>query len=832
MVLSWVVPSALGTLLFAGPAPAPQGVGPTAPSPVYPGSGLSLLAQVHPDAFEPPQGWGTKCWGYTSPAGREYAVLGTYSGVAFVELTDPGVPVVVGVVPSPPTHYRTVRTYDHYAYSVGNSGGGVQVIDLGAIDAGVVTQVASVGGGLNPFSHNLDIDETSGFLYRVGFETGNPGLLIYDLEDPALPALVGSWLPTTHDVEVVTYGEGPHAGREIGFACTNAPEGLTVLDLSDKTAPVVLAQLEYPNPGLSHQVSLSEDLRFAFLNDESDGLIHGLPSTVNVFSVANPDAPAYLGGFTNGNPAMTHDGYVRGSRLYCANYTSGLRVFDVSLPTAGTEVAWFDTWPCEDSPQGGAGLYSVYPHFPSGVVIGADIQGGLFVWHEGPPRLTFGYPQGLPTSLPPVGAELVVSINELVPGELDPSSPRLEYDLGGDPTDIPLTPTRGGWRAALPPLPCGAVVRVSVSARTLGGVTWRDPQPSATGAAFHRFVVASSEQVLYADSFEQPSGWITYGAVYETGAWEQTIPVPSPFGPAEDHTPAGIRCWLTENEAFPCSTAGEVTGGPYWLVSPPIDLSGALDPHLRFARWFNNTGGDVRDDPLRVELSAGTNQWVTAEVVGPELPAGLDTNGGWVVQQLRVRDHVQPSAAFQVRFVVADDQEHGGGFGQFGGNSLVEAAIDDVELVEPACDAHSSYCAPGTSAAGCQALLSAVGLPSASAPSGFTVTAQGAEGQRSGLYYFGTTGKQALPWGASSSLQCVAPPVKRFGLSHSGGTAASCDGSFVRDLNASWCPSCPESQHNPGAGALVQLQLWYRDPASTSPTTTSLSDALELLVGP
>ena len=35
-----------------------------------------------------------------------------------------------------------------------------------------------------------------------------------------------------------------------------------------------------------------------------------------------------------------------------------------------------------------------------------------------------------------------------------------------------------------------------------------------------------------------------------------------------------------------------------------------------------------------------------------------------------------------------------------------------------------------------------------------------------------------------------------------------------------------------GAGAVVQAQLWYRDPWNSSNQTTSLSDAVEFTVGP
>ena len=45
-------------------------------------------------------------------------------------------------------------------------------------------------------------------------------------------------------------------------------------------------------------------------------------------------------------------------------------------------------------------------------------------------------------------------------------------------------------------------------------------------------------------------------------------------------------------------------------------------------------------------------------------------------------------------------------------------------------------------------------------------------------------------------------------------------------------PDLPQGAPQPGAGALVQAQLWYRDPDSTSNQTTSLSNALEFSAAP
>ena len=148
------------------------------------------------------------------------------------------------------------------------------------------------------------------------------------------------------------------------------------------------------------------------------------------------------------------------------------------------------------------------------------------------------------------------------------------------------------------------------------------------------------------------------------------------------------------------------------------------------------------------------------------------------------------------------------------------------------CGGVSSYCTAGTSASGCNASMSASGTPSATASSGFDLTASAVEGAKDGLFFFGTNGRQANPWGSSSSFQCVTPPVSRAGLLAASGTSGACDGTFSQDLNALWCPTCSKPQKNPGTGAVVQAQLWYRDPQSTSSQTTSLSDAVEFSLCP
>jgi hypothetical protein len=147
------------------------------------------------------------------------------------------------------------------------------------------------------------------------------------------------------------------------------------------------------------------------------------------------------------------------------------------------------------------------------------------------------------------------------------------------------------------------------------------------------------------------------------------------------------------------------------------------------------------------------------------------------------------------------------------------------------CEAATSYCTAGTSAFGCVATLSATGFASASAANGFVVTASDLNGDVTGLIFWSTNGATASPWGCTTSFQCVVPPVKRTQSLTSSGVAGGC-GDLSRDLNAAWCPTCPKSASNPGAGSTVYIQLWYRDPFYPCFTKTSFSDALQALVLP
>ena len=227
-----------------------------------------------------------------------------------------------------------------------------------------------------------------------------------------------------------------------------------------------------------------------------------------------------------------------------------------------------------------------------------------------------------------------------------------------------------------------------------------------------------------------------------------------------------------------------------------------------------------------VLLPLNTDPYLQAILALPALfflgsPGVLDVNGHGSVSL-----PFPPDGPAQGYFVPGT-QLHHAYLVQDGGASYVLASNPcALDLLSPPVN----YCTAGTSASGCKATLSVSGKASASAASGFTLRATGVEGGKPGLFFFGTNGRQAKPWGNGTSYQCVVPPVARAGSLAGTGTSESCEGWFTQDLNALWCAFCPKPLLNPGPGAAVQAQLWYRDPFNTSKRTTSFSDAIEFVV--
>src|SRR5690606_8676677 len=130
------------------------------------GEKVELLSRVAIDQFAGFQTGGNDCWGYTSPSGREYAIMGLRAGVGFVEITDPRNPVILDTILHGNSTTGDMKVIGEYCYAVNESGSdGMQVIDMSRIDEGIVSVLTTFTGGGFRTAHNIAANPASEHVY-------------------------------------------------------------------------------------------------------------------------------------------------------------------------------------------------------------------------------------------------------------------------------------------------------------------------------------------------------------------------------------------------------------------------------------------------------------------------------------------------------------------------------------------------------------------------------------------------------------------------------------------------------------------------------------------
>ena len=351
-------------------------------------------------------------WGWSDPeTGREYALVGRTGGAAIVDITDPAAPRHVGTVPANPSGARDLKVYADHLFFTGDGAGahGLVVFDLTRLRDAVPDPISPTGGvdfepdavyrGIES-AHNLVMDAESGFAFPVGAsgggETCGGGLHMVDVRDPKAPVFAGCFTDTvgliapgrTHDAQCVVY-RGPddrYQGRQLCFISNETL--LRIVDITDKEAPAPIGAASHPGVAYIHQGWLTEDHRYYYLDDELDELVGTAPRTRTfIYDVAELDDPILVGHVDGPTGATDHNLYVKGDRMYQANYQAGFRVFDISDPEAPEEIGWFDTTPYEGDPPGFVGAWTAYPYFESGTVVVTSMYEGLFLLRPRPRQL-------------------------------------------------------------------------------------------------------------------------------------------------------------------------------------------------------------------------------------------------------------------------------------------------------------------------------------------------------------------------------------------------------------------------------------------------------------
>ena len=369
---------------------------------------MEFLGQVTPDevgALPVPGVWAkgmmNDIGGWTSPSGEEHALATNSGGIAFVRITDPRNPVYLGkILSQAPFDFRNIwgdpDTFGNYGYFVTEiPDSKVVIVDLSGLDFlsaapspdfeldtnGLLTVSLFNGGGYNG-SHNVVINEATGFAYLAGVHlkagAGNNACgaatparfntLILDLNvDPANPTVAACVDDAgEHDFHAVNYS-GPdddYLGQEIlfvfdgrdreGQALGTPVGGFTLIwDVTDKNNIIEIAEFRVPGLVFSHNGSTTGEQDFLFIGDEIDELVianwsiagiftQPLDETTNmprtgtyIIDIRDLDNPLFFQRFDNGTVGLDHNNVVKGDTLYIASYTSGTRVFQIGRNADG-----------------------------------------------------------------------------------------------------------------------------------------------------------------------------------------------------------------------------------------------------------------------------------------------------------------------------------------------------------------------------------------------------------------------------------------------------------------------------------------------------------------
>ncbi len=382
----------------------------------FPCTNMELISHMPVDDLGGERGvWVNDIWGWTDQAnGSRYALVARRDGISFVDVTDASGPRLVGNLPrtvgSPPSVWRDVKVIGEHAYVVSDGAGahGMQVFDL--------TRLREVGDEAVAFepdmtyrevfsAHNVVADTASKFLYIVGASAGGRscggGLHMVDVEDPVNPVFAGCYHDTesagargaTHDAQCLVY-QGPDERYHDRQICVGSNESeINIADVTDKSNPITVARMGYPNVAYAHQGWFDEEQRYFYMNDETDELSGSVEGTRTlVWDLTELDDPILANEYIGPVMASDHNLYVVGDRMYQSNYGSGLRVLDISDRANPHEVAFFDSAPYNNNDpghsSGESGAWSNYPFFEDGLVIFTSVREGLFIMKVSPPPVS------------------------------------------------------------------------------------------------------------------------------------------------------------------------------------------------------------------------------------------------------------------------------------------------------------------------------------------------------------------------------------------------------------------------------------------------------------
>ena len=300
------------------------------------------------------------CWHYVDSLGREYAIIGSSSGIVILDVTDPTSPDYLFQLPGLSSLWHEVKVSGKYAYGVSEATDpdtlldGLQVINLSYLPDSAPSHFWHSDGVMTDIlrqAHSITVDAK--YIYVNGHSVPNHGhgVFILDKTDP--------WNPTYAGAESLHYCHDSFVRGDTLWTSDIQDGIFSVYDITSRANPILLATQPTPFT-FNHNAWLSDDSHYLFTTDERNG------APIGSFDVSDLSNITLLDEYYTENmqPAEAHNVRVINDYIINASYGSQVTIIDATHPDNLIEVGNYPT---------GAGLcWDADPYLPSGILIATD----------------------------------------------------------------------------------------------------------------------------------------------------------------------------------------------------------------------------------------------------------------------------------------------------------------------------------------------------------------------------------------------------------------------------------------------------------------------------
>jgi len=603
-------------------------------------------------------------WGYVDELGNEYAIVGTSKGTSIVNITDGANPQEVFWLPGTESIWRDPCVYGDHAYVTTEAEDGLLIIDLSPLPQSTnLTTTFYTGPSSNPWqSAHTCFTSSNGYAYIFGSNRGNGGVIMLDIStNPMSPIEVG-----TYDPYYVHDGYERNDTLYIGHIYDGF---FSIVDVSDKANPLLIGTKTTPN-SFTHNVWPSANGQVVYTTDEISGAYIAAYNITDGQNITELDRVQS----TQNSFVIPHNVHVRGEYLITSYYSDGIIVHDATYPYNLVQVGNFDTYIGQT--PGFDGCWGVYPFFPSGKAVAADITKGLFIVDMHYEKAC--YLEGVVTDA--VSGQTLSNVNiQLSSAVMQEKTNQLGFYATGTATSgiytvsfskagyypmtlstslingllttinvplIPITP----YSVQVNVLEYGtnnpisdAQIRLSHPLIDHTGISnglgvedftlyYQDNYRLTVGKWSYQtycvdtFITEFTNNITvylvpgYYDDFEFDFGWSVSGTA-QTGMWERGVPNPTnnTVSANDAEWDCGKVAFVTGNDVGLNPDYDDVDEGFTQLLSPQMDFSSYATPYINFAHsFFCFHGPGTFDDTMSIYLLNGTTSVLLQQIIGPQ----------------------------------------------------------------------------------------------------------------------------------------------------------------------------------------------------------------------